>query len=86
MPRPSLISKADYICNQNNRQGKGRKLAEQFDQIKYKNEYNRLNYDRFSLTAPKGRKDEIKVAAKAAGMSLNEFILTAVAEKMGEEK
>ncbi len=33
--------------------------------------------------APKGRKAEIKEAAKAAGMSLNEYILTAVAEKMG---
>lgn len=59
-------------------------MAEHFDQIKYNNEYNRLNYDRISLMAPKGRKDEIKAAAKAAGVSVNEFILTAVAEKMGE--
>ncbi len=57
-------------------------MSEKFDQVKYVNDYTRQNYDRFSLTAPKGRKDEIKEAAKAAGMSLNEYILTAVAEKM----
>ena len=54
-----------------------------FNRIDYVNDYTRQNYDRFSLTAPKGRKDEIKKAARAAGMSLNEYILTAVAEKMG---
>ena len=59
-------------------------MSEKFDQVSYVNEFVRQNYDRFSLTAPKGRKDEIKAAAKAAGMSLNEYILTAVAEKMGE--
>lgn len=53
-----------------------------FNRNDYVNEFTRQNYDRFSLTAPKGRKDEIKAAAKAAGMSLNEYILTAVAEKM----
>ena len=55
-----------------------------FNRIDYVNDYTRQNYDRFSLTAPKGRKDEIKEAAKAAGMSLNEYILAAVAEKMGK--
>lgn len=55
-----------------------------FNRIDYVNDYTRQNYDRFSLTAPKGRKDEIKKAAKAAGMSLNEYILAAVAEKMGK--
>ncbi len=58
-------------------------MSEKFDQIKYNNDYNRQNYDRIGLMAPKGRKAEIKEAAKAAGMSLNEYILTAVAEKMG---
>jgi predicted HicB family RNase H-like nuclease len=59
-------------------------MGEKFDPVKYVNDYTRQNYDRFSLTAPKGRKAEIKEAAKAAGMSLNEYILTAVAEKMGK--
>ena len=67
-----------------NRQEEGEKLAGKFDQIKYNNDYNRQNYDRIGLMAPKGRKDEIKKAARAAGMSLNEYILTAVAEKMGK--
>ncbi len=63
------------------------KMPEKFDKNKYDNEYVRLNYDRFSLTAPKGRKAEIKEAAKAAEMSLNEYILTAVADfiKRGSE-
>ncbi len=59
---------------------------EHFDQIKYNNDYNRQNYDRINLMAPKGRKDEIKAAAKAAGMSMNEYILAAVAAKMEEQK
>ncbi len=57
-------------------------MSEGFDQIRYNNDYIRRNYDRFSLTAPKGRKAEIKEAAKAAEMSLNEYILTAVADFM----
>ncbi len=61
-------------------------MAEHFDQIKYNNDYNRQNYDRINLMTPKGRKDEIKAAAKAAGMSMNEYILAAVAAKMEEQK
>ncbi len=61
-------------------------MEKHFDQIKYTNDYNRQNYDRIALMAPKGRKDEIKAAAKAAGMSMNEYILAAVAAKMEEQK
>lgn len=56
-----------------------------FDKNKYDAEFVRLNYDRFSLRAPKGRKAEIKKAAEAAGMSLNEYIMAAIAEKEERE-
>lgn len=47
---------------------------EQFDQIKYKNDYNKQKYDRINLMVPKGKKDELKKIAKEAGMSVNEYI------------
>ena len=49
-----------------------------FDQIKYQNEYNKQKYDRITIMTPKGKKDEIKAAAKAAGISVNEFINQAI--------
>ena len=55
-----------------------------FDSVKYKNDFNRQKYDQFLLTVPKGDKDRITTAAKAAGYkSRNEFILAAIREKMG---
>ena len=49
-----------------------------FVQIKYQNEYNKQKYDRITIMTPKGKKDEIKAAAKAAGISVNEFINQAI--------
>ena len=49
-----------------------------FDQIKYQNEYNTQKYDRITIMTPKGKKDKIKAAAKAAGISVNEFINQAI--------
>ena len=49
-----------------------------FDQIKYQNEYNKQKYDRITIMTPKGKKDKIKAAAKAAGISVNEFINQAI--------
>lgn len=58
-------------------------MPEQFDQIKYQNEYNKQKYDRITIMAPKGKKEELQAAAKACGMkSVNEFILAAVEEKI----
>ena len=55
----------------------------EFDQVKYQNEYNKQKYDRTTIMTPKGKKDEIRAAAKAAGMSMNEFIVSAIEEKLG---
>lgn len=42
-------------------------------QYKYQNEYIKKNFDRVSVTLPKGTKNRIK----AVGESLNKFIVTA---------
>lgn len=43
-----------------------------------KNKYQLENYDRINLIVPKGRKDIIKIAAEARGMSLNAYINAAI--------
>lgn len=59
--------------------------GEPFDQVKYQNDYIRENYDRISLAFPKGEKAAIKEAARKEGVSMSEYILAAVAEKMGRK-
>ena len=46
----------------------------QFDEVKYKNDFNKQKYDRINLMVPKGKKDELKQLAKEAGISVNEYI------------
>lgn len=53
-----------------------------FDQVKYQNEYNRQKYDRITIMVPKGKKDEITQAAKARGLSRNEFLVRIVEEAL----
>lgn len=40
------------------------------------------NLDRISIALPKGRKDDIKAAASAAGESMNQYIIGAVDQRM----
>lgn len=54
----------------------------EFNQIKYQNEYKRKNYDQINLVLPKGEKAIIKEMAATAGQSVNEFIYSAIKEKM----
>lgn len=51
-----------------------------------KNKYNAANYDRLYPYVPKGRKEIYEAAAKATGMSLNEFIIAALDEKVERGK
>lgn len=51
-----------------------------------KNKYNAANYDRLYPVVPKGRKAVYEEAAKAAGMSLNEFVVEALEEKVERDK
>ena len=51
----------------------------------YKRGFNAENYERLYPWAKKGRKAFYNMAAKQAGLSLNEFIITAIEEKMKNE-
>ena len=42
--------------------------------IEYRNEYAKMNYDRFSVMFPKGKKAEYMQLAAAQGQSLNAVI------------
>ena len=48
--------------------------------------YVKAKYDRFGLTMPKGRLDEIKAHSEALGASVNGFINRAIAETMERDK
>ena len=44
--------------------------------------WDAANLDRVSIAMPKGKKDTIKAAADAAGESMNQYIITAVDERI----
>lgn len=48
----------------------------------YKNNFNKIHYDRINLTIPKGKKDEIKKLATSKNMSVNEYIWNAIEKDM----
>lgn len=62
-----------------------RTRTEEFNQIKYQNEFNKANYDRMEVNMPKGKKAVIKEVAKAAGQSVSEYINQAIDERMERE-
>lgn len=49
-----------------------------------KNKYNAENYERISLSVPKGEKDKIKAHAESKGESVNGFINRAIKQAMEE--
>lgn len=52
----------------------------------YKNEFNKMAYDRIGLFLPKGDKEQIKDAADQAGESVNRYIIDAVRQRMENER
>ena len=50
-----------------------------------KNRYNAKAYDRINIVVPKGQKETIEAAAKAAGESVNGYVNRAVLLRMGME-
>lgn len=50
----------------------------------YVNEYQKEKYDRITVMATKGKKEEYKAAAKDAGMSLSAFVEMCVNEKISK--
>lgn len=60
------------------------KEKKKFNQIAYQNNYKREKYDKIEVIVPKGEKDSIKQAAKAAGVSVSAYIYKAVQEQMAK--
>lgn len=52
---------------------------------KAKNKYNSKAYERLYPFVKKGDKAKIEKAAKAAGQSLNDYIITAIYNRMEQE-
>lgn len=48
--------------------------------------WDAANLDRVSIAMPKGKKDDVKEAASAAGESMNQYIVTAIDQRMEREK
>lgn len=53
---------------------------------RYVNNYQKENYDRITVMAAKGKKEEYKAAAKLKGLTLSAFIMECVDEKIKEMK
>lgn len=48
--------------------------------------WDAANLDRLSVAFPKGTKDRIKAAAAATGESMNQYIYSAVCDRLGKEQ
>lgn len=48
----------------------------------YRREFNKANYDRIQIMAPKGTNERVDKAAKELGMSKAAFIVAAIDEKI----
>ncbi len=54
-------------------------------QTQWSRAYNEKAYDRLAITIPKGQKETIEAAARAAGESVNGYVNRAVLQRMGLE-
>ena len=48
--------------------------------------WDAANLDRVSVAVAKGKKDKIKAAASAAGESMNQYIITAIDQRMERDE
>ena len=53
-------------------------------QKKSAQKWDAANLDRVSIAMPKGKKDEVKAAAVAVGESMNQYIISAIDQRMGK--
>lgn len=56
------------------------------DMYRSVNRYQKENYDRITLMATKGKKEEYRAAAKLKGVPLSRFIMDCVDEKIENMK
>ena len=59
---------------------------EEFNQIKYQNEFKKANYDRLEKKKKKGERAIIKEIAAAAGQNVSEYINQAIKERMESDQ
>ena len=59
---------------------------EEFNQIKYQNEFKKANYDRVEILVNKGVRAIIKVLAAEAGQNVSEYINQAIKERMERDQ
>lgn len=57
-------------------------MSEKFNQIKYKNQYDRDHYDNIHIIAPKGQKERIKAMANSKGISVSKYLLDLIEKDM----
>lgn len=51
---------------------------EKFNPMKYNVEYIKEHYDRITVIAPKGKKQDVMKKAKSKGLSASQYILKAI--------
>lgn len=56
----------------------------EFNATKYKNDFQKENYDRLIINVPKGQKQVIQAFAKSQGKSLNGFVTKLIYKAMEE--
>lgn len=57
-------------------------FKEKDKELSYIAQYQKDNYDRITVMAPKGTKKEIKKAAELKGMKISGFVLDAVQKEL----
>lgn len=57
-------------------------FKEKEKELSYIAQYQKDNYDRITVMAPKGTKEEIKKAAELKGMKISSFVLDAVQKEL----
>lgn len=57
-------------------------FKEKGKELSYIAQYQKDNYDRITVMAPKGTKEEIKKAAELKGMKISGFVLDAVQKEL----
>lgn len=61
-------------------------FKEREKELSYIAQYQKDNYDRITVMAPKGTKEEIKKAAELKGMKISGFVLDAVEKELARMK
>ena len=59
---------------------------EEFNQIKYQNEFKKANYDRVEILVKKGESSIIQEIASPAGNNVSEYINQAIKERMERDQ